>query len=81
MSKKKEKIEYVDDGRSLADMSKVDESAVGRYFRSDGPSTGGFRDRAATFWAAFKMMLLPTLAFGAGVAVMYLIMYLLLKMM
>ena len=80
MSKKKEKIEYIDDGRSLADMSKVDEGAS-RYFRNDGPSTGGFRDRVATFWAAFKMMLLPTLAFGAGVAVMYLIMYFLLKLM
>ena len=77
-NKKKEKTTYVDDGRPLADMSGVD-AGLGRFFRSDGPSTGSVRDRLGTFWAAFKMMLLPTLAFGGGLAVLYGILYLLFR--
>ena len=75
---KKDKPVYVDDGRSIADMSNVD-AGLGRFFRSDGPSTGTFRDRWQTFWAAFKMMLLPTLVFGGGLAVLYGILYLLFR--
>ena len=75
---KKDKPVYVDDGRPLADMSNVD-AGLGRFFRSDGPSTGSVRDRLGTFWAAFKMMLLPTLAFGGGLAVLYGIIYLLFR--
>ena len=77
--KKQEKTTYVDDGRPLADMSGVD-AGLGRFFRSDGgPSTGSFRDRLGTFWAAFKMMLLPTLIFGGALAVIYGIIYLLFR--
>ena len=75
---KKDKPVYVDDGRPIADMSNVD-AGLGRFFRSDGPSTGTFRDRWQTFWAAFKMMLLPTLVFGGGLAVLYGILYLLFR--
>jgi len=75
---KKEKTTYVDDGRPLADMSGVD-AGFGRFFRSDGPSTGSFRERMGTFWAAFKMMLLPTLVFGGALAVLYGIIYLLFR--
>lgn len=75
---KKEKTTYVDDGRPLADMSGVD-AGLGRFFRSDGPSTGTFRDRWHTFWGAFKMMLLPTLVFGGALAVLYGILYLLFR--
>ena len=74
----KDKPVYVDDGRPIADMSNVD-AGLGRFFRSDGPSTGTFRDRWQTFWAAFKMMLLPTLVFGGALAVMYGIIYLLFR--
>ena len=74
----KKQTTYVDDGRPLADMSGVD-AGLGRFFRSDGPSTGSFRDRMGTFWAAFKMMLLPTLVFGGALAVLYGIIYLLFR--
>ena len=75
---KKEKSTYVDDGRRLADMSGVD-AGFGRFFRSDGPSTGTFRDRWNTYWAAFRMMLLPTLVFSGALALMYGIAYLLFR--
>ena len=74
----KKQTTYVDDGRPLADMSGVD-AGLGRFFRSDGPSTGSFRDRLGTFWAAFKMMLLPTLIFGGALAAIYGIIYLLFR--
>lgn len=75
---KQNKPIYVDDGRPLADMSGVD-AGFSRFFRSDGHSTGTTRDRLGTFWAAFKMMLLPTLVFGGALAVIYGIIYLLFR--
>lgn len=77
---KKENVEYVDDGRTLADMSGVREG-VSRYFRSGTPSYSSFRDKWCTFWAVFRMMLLPTLAISAGLAVLYGLLYLLFKLM
>ena len=76
--KDQEKTTYIDDGRSIADMSGVN-AGFSRFFRSDGPSTGTFRDRLGTFWAAFKMMLLPTLVFGGALAILYGIIYLLFR--
>jgi len=72
--KKKEKVTYIDDGRTLADMSGV---------------TGGFRgtqkDRPPrdwkavwqTYWAAVKMMFIPMLVVLAGMALIFGISYLL----
>ena len=76
--KDQEKTTYIDDGRSIADMSGVN-AGFSRFFRSDGPSTGSVRDRLGTFWAAFKMMLLPTLVFGGALAILYGIIYLLFR--
>lgn len=70
--KKKEKITYVDDGRTIADMSGV---------------TGGFRlpDRNPhrprpsakevwkTYWAAVRMMIAPMLTVVVGLLVIYMI--------
>jgi len=80
VSKKKEKIEYVDDGRTLADMSGVQEGAS-RYFRNDTPSYSTFREKWATFWMAFKLMLMPTLVISLALGALYLTMYLLFKWM
>ena len=74
MGKKKDKPIYVDDGRTIADMSSVEQGAS-RYFRNDLPSVGSFRDKWSTFWTAFKMMLLPTLVMCLGLAAMYGLMY------
>ena len=74
MANKKEKITYVDDGRSLADMSGVDAGA-GKFFSST-PSYSTGREKWRTFWGAFRMMLLPTLAVCGGMVVLFALMYL-----
>lgn len=56
--KKKEKVKYIDDGRSLADMSafrggqKTDDKGFVRP-----PST--FKDKWETYWSAVRSMLIP----------------------
>ena len=77
--KKKEKTIYVDDGRTIADMSGVD-SGASKYF-SDTPSYSSFKEKWTTFWDAFCMMLLPTLVFGGFLALLFGIMWLLFKLM
>lgn len=70
---KKEKIIYVDDGRSVADMSNVRPGISGSK-RTFGESRSKLKDVWNTYWNATKMMLLPTLAIAGGLAVVYLIM-------
>ena len=77
--KKKEKVVYIDDGRTIADMSGVDRGAS-RFF-DDTPSYSSFKDKWLTFWDAFRMMLLPTLVFGVALLVLFGIMWLLFKIM
>ena len=56
--KKKEKVKYIDDGRSLADMSafrggqKTDDKGLVRP-----PSTA--KDKWNTYWSAVRSMLIP----------------------
>ena len=78
--KKKEKVVYVDDGRTIADMSNV-KSGASKYFRNDTPSYSTGKEKWTTFFDAFRMMLLPTLVFGGALVVLYGIMYLLFKLM
>ncbi len=80
MGKKKEKITYIDDGRTLADMSGVN-AGMGKYFRSEGLSYSTGKEKWSTFWTAFKMMLLPTLAFVGGIGLLYGLMYLIFKIL
>ncbi len=70
--KKKEKVIYVDDGRTIADMSGV----------SSGPRLGHrnpYRPRSSakeiwnTYWNAVKMMIGPMLAVIVGLGVIYMI--------
>ncbi len=69
---KKEKITYIDDGRTIADMSGLDQDRP----RFSGSGTKSrFRDIWRTYWDATKMMLLPTLAVSAGIGVIYLVIY------
>ena len=80
MGKKKEKITYIDDGRSIADMSGVN-AGMGKYFRSNTPSYSSFGEKWGTFWMTFKMMLLPTLAICGGICLLYGLMYLFFKIL
>ena len=78
MSKKakKEKVIYIDDGRTLADMSEVQ----GGFSRkgSDRPPIR-FGDAWRTYWDSFKMMLLPALVLIGGMGALYFLMWLALK--
>lgn len=70
MSKqKKEKITYIDDGRSFADLSGVQGGL--RWKRG---SSSRFRDIWRTYWDATKMMFFPMLAVVGFLIVAFLIM-------
>ena len=77
--KQKEKITYIDDGRTIADMSGV-QSGASKYFRS-APSYSTGKEKWTTFFDAFRMMLLPTAVFGGALLVLFGLMYLLFKIM
>ena len=72
MGKKKEKITYVDDGRTIADMSGV----------QGGPRLGdrnpyrprpSFKEVWKTYWGAVKMMFVPMLTVICALAILYMI--------
>lgn len=66
---KKQKITYIDDGRSIADMSNLPQ---GLNWTKRGTSSS-FKDIWRTYWQATRMMLLPTLAAVGILVVAYLI--------
>ncbi len=71
---KKEKVRYVDDGRTVADMSGV----------KSGPRLGGDASRPrpkakdvwTTYWNAVKMMFGPMLVVIVGLCIIYMIVWL-----
>ncbi len=67
--KKKEKITYVDDGRSIADMSGL----YGGRKMSKTPTSSPVSDILKTYWTATKMMFLPTLAAVGLIVAAYII--------
>ncbi len=82
MTKKKDKIIWVDDGRTIADMS-----GVGRKGYTDPntqkygkPLKAGYplKEHLRTFFDAMGFMLLPTLAICGLLALVFLIVYFLL---
>lgn len=71
---KKEKITYIDDGRTLADMSGLSGS---RLSRRTVKTPGRGKAIWSTYWGAVRMMFLPMLAVIGALVVIYGIMYLL----
>lgn len=69
--KKKEIITYIDDGRTIADMSGVTSN---RKFSSTG-TTSTPKEIWGTYWAAVKMMFKPMLVVIGFLAVIYLFAY------
>ncbi len=67
--KKKEKVTYIDDGRSFADFG-----GQGR----GGSARGSLRDQAKTFFGAMKMMFVPMLVTMGIIAIAFLVVQLLL---
>ena len=74
--KKKEKVTYIDDGRTIADMSNV---GYGKYISRDGRRKSSFKEIWKTYWEAVRMMLVPMLVVIGIITLTYLIMYLSLK--
>ena len=66
---KKEKITYIDDGRTVADMSALPP----RMEWARRGTNSSFKDIWHTYWQATKMMLLPTLAAVGFIVAVYLI--------
>lgn len=69
MAKKKEKITYIDDGRTLADMSNVPGGRLGRRNPNAPRSTA--KEKWDTYWSAVKMMFLPMLATIGAICVIF----------
>lgn len=78
MAGKKEKnpkIKYIDDGRTLADMSGL----RGVDKRYTGPK-GGFKAQARTYWNAVKLMFVPMMVTIGIISLAFLIMWLMLTL-
>lgn len=70
--KKKEKVTYIDDGHTIADMSNVGTPRVnGRK--------GTLKEQWNTYWSAVKMMFVPMLVALGIISVAFLVMLLSLK--
>ncbi len=76
-NKKKQKVTYIDDGSSIADMS-----GVGGGGRKRTPNTprprATFKEQWQTYTDAVKMMFLPMLAVLGMLAIAFLLVYLIL---
>ena len=88
--KKREKVVWVDDGRTIADMSNLPTRGFGRSLSDARPkkemsetekqfyrSRPAWRDHLATYFAAVRMMFLPMLAVIGIICIAFLILYLL----
>lgn len=72
--KKKEKITYIDDGRSFADLSNVQGLGGGMKFSKTG-TTSSPKDIWDTYWAAVRFMFKPMLVVIGFLCVLFLLAY------
>ena len=72
MGKKKEKVYYYDDGRTVADMSGVGGTRLSKRY---GRSHSTAKEKWDTYWAAVKMMIGPMITVILGICIVYIIMY------
>ena len=72
---KKPKVKYIDDGRTIADMSAL----RGVDKRYTGPK-GGFRASLNTYWNAVKLMFVPMMVTIGIICLAFLIMWLMLTL-
>ena len=70
---KKPKVTYIDDGRTIADMSAL----RGIDQRYTGPK-GGFKAQLQTYWNAVKLMFVPMMVTIGIICLAFLIMWLML---
>lgn len=69
--KKKEKITYIDDGRTIADMSNVTGPRLGK--RNPAAPRPSFKEVWHTYWGAVRMMLGPMLVVICGIVIIYML--------
>lgn len=81
--KKKEKIIYVDDGRTIADMSalggKKRENGKKEQHRANYLGRASLKEQFETYIGAVKMMFLPMLAVLGVLAAAFIIIYIILS--
>lgn len=70
---KKEKITYIDDGRTIADMS-----AFGSRPKMRDLFGSGWKEKFRTLFETMGLMFLPTLAIMALICLLFLIVYIIL---
>ena len=72
--KKREKITYIDDGRTIADMSGISSGPRlgGRHPASPRPKA---KDVWNTYWNAVKMMFGPMMVVVCGLVIIYIILF------
>ena len=88
--KKREKVVWIDDGRTIADMSNLPTRGIGRSLSDANPkrkmseterqfNRSGLinKDHLATYFAAVRMMFLPMLATIGIISLAFLILYVL----
>lgn len=75
---KKEKITYVDDGRTLADMSNLSNNRMNWTKRG---TTSSPKDIWRTYWSAVKMMVKPMLVTIGFICAVFLILSILFWLM
>lgn len=73
MAKKKEKIKYIDDGRTIADMSGIQTGP--RLTSNPYRPKPKFKDVWKTYWSAVKMMLVPMIVVITAICITYMVFY------
>lgn len=86
--KKREKVTWIDDGRTIVDMSNLPSRGFGRSLSDAAPkrqmsqtekefnrSRPVWKDHLATYFAAVRMMFLPMLAVIGIICIVFLILY------
>ena len=74
--KKKKKATYIDDGRTIADMSAL----YGSSFKSGVKPHSTFKDHMKTYFDTVKMMFLPMLVTIGTICIIFLVLYLIFEL-
>ena len=68
---KKEKVVYIDDGRTIADMSNVQGPRLTK--RNPATPSASFKEAWQTYWGAVKMMFGPMMIVICGLGIIYML--------
>ena len=72
--KEKEKIRYVDDGRTIADMSNVTKRGPRVFDRNPYKPRSTAKEKWSTYWGAVRMMFVPMLVAVCAIVIVYMLM-------